>query len=143
MNPAVTDLPTFGPCVTVTATPPLGGALTNDATVFICDIHPVLPIGMDHEQTERITLHRYDPGSLTALPHAPHVCQQQVGSAGSIKGVFASLARGSFKSAGRELVSMLSPRHSYASADARRGCRRLHRCVQRVPVCAAGEAANR
>src|SRR5687767_7712086 len=71
LNPLVTDLPVFGPCLSVKSDPPVSPAdLANKAEVFICDITPFIPSGMPHSQVHRITLHRYDaPNTLTALPH--------------------------------------------------------------------------
>jgi hypothetical protein len=123
MNPAVTDIPTYGPCLSVNADPPLSdvmgtenGNLIFAATVFICDISVDLG-SMSHDQQERVTMHRWDSGpeTLNALPHAPHACAPSVGSAG-VKGFFANLARGDFGHAGRQLASLLTPRPLYAAA---------------------------
>ena len=67
LNPRVTDLPVFGPCVRVTANPALSaGALTNGATVFICGVTASLPPAMSLQQRERVTLHRCDAPRSTA-----------------------------------------------------------------------------
>lgn len=116
LNPSVTDLPVFGPCMRITADPPLPeGGLDVAATIFICDISPFTG-GMTAEQRERITLHRFDaPNTFAALPHADG-CEEQVGFSGSVKGFFANLARGEFRSAGRHLVAMVAPKPLYARA---------------------------
>ena len=115
LNPAVTDLPTYGPCVRVTASPALPpGALSNSATVFICAVESFLPGSMSHQQTERVTMHRYDApvnqgaARFAALPHAP-ACATTLGM-GSVKGMWHDLARGAYASAGRELFAMLAPK---------------------------------
>ena len=122
MNPAVTDIPTYGPCLSVNADPPLSevmpttsGLLVVPATVFICDITVDLGV-MAHEQQERITMHRWDngPDQLHALPHAAHACAPSVSST-ETTGFFANLTRGSFRAAGRALVSLLTPRPLYAA----------------------------
>lgn len=116
LNPRETDLPTYGPCLRITADPPLAeGALSAEAaTVFICDISPFTS-SLTPEQKERITLHRFDePSTMAALPHA-HGCEQTVGAAGSLKGFFSNLARGEIRSAGRQLVAMVAPKPLYAS----------------------------
>ena len=116
LNPRATDLPVFGPCVTVTASPPLDPqGLTNAATVTICDIHPNLPPGLTDEEQDRITMLRYDaPGTVTALPHAPG-CGPTVGSTGSLKGFLVALAHGRLGSAGHQLIQMVSPKPLYAA----------------------------
>jgi hypothetical protein len=115
MNSRVTDLPTFGPCVKITADPALAEALNPAATVFICSVPTdIIPLGMSNAQSERITLHRYDaPNTLASLPHAS-ACGTSVAATGSIRSFFASLVHGSFKSAGRELAVMMSPKVLYA-----------------------------
>jgi hypothetical protein len=113
-----TDLPTFGPCLSVTANPPLDGPLDANAlaTVFICDITPLLPPGMDHEQQHRITLHRYDPPNLYALPHSTRPCATAVGSTGGgLRGFLADVVHGRLRSAGKRLASLVTPKPLYAS----------------------------
>ena len=117
LNPRVTDLPVFGPCVRVTANPALstfsGNALADSATVFICSVTGSLA-GMSPAQQKRVTLHRFDaPDTLAALPHA-HACEPVVAAA-SIKGLFRDLAHGAFKSAGGQLVSLMLPKPLYAA----------------------------
>ena len=114
LNPAVTDLPTYGPCIRVTASPALPPSnLANAATMFICAVSTSLPGGMSPEQTERVTMHRYDApvGTLAArfvaLPHAP-ACATQVAT-GSVTHLVRDVVQGKFASAGRELVAMLAP----------------------------------
>ncbi len=110
LNPRVTDLPVFGPCVRVTANPTLSATdLVSGATVFICGVTATLPAAMSIQQRERVTLHRFDaPSTLAALPHA-HACEPSF-AAGSIKGLFRDLAHGAFKAAGGQLVSLLLPK---------------------------------
>ncbi|MEO7359612.1 MAG: hypothetical protein ABI120_04740 [Gemmatimonadaceae bacterium] len=115
MNSRVIDLPTFGPCVTITASPglPLTG-LATPATVFICSVPADVPTSISHAQSERITLHRYDaPNTVASLPHAA-ACGTELAATGSITKFFASLVRGSLKSAGRELAVMMAPKPLYA-----------------------------
>lgn len=115
MSSRVTDLPTFGPCVKITADPTLAAALVPAATVYICSVPTDVPTSVSHAQSERITLHRYDasPDRVASLPHAA-ACGTEVAATGSIKGFFASLVRGSFKTAGRELAVMMAPKPLYA-----------------------------
>ena len=116
------DSPLFGSCVRITADPalpPSGFAVA--ATVFICDVNDasVATRVVDHAQSERITIHRLDPGVggpvITALPHAP-ACGEPIASTdGSIHGMLAALRRGSVGVAAREVLSMLAPKPLYAA----------------------------
>lgn len=115
LNPRVTDLPVFGPCLTVKSDTDLGeNALASAATVFVCDFSTEVS-GLTPAQAGRITLHKYDPGVLTALPHAPHVCEESHASAG-FRGFLGNLARREFRSAGKQLAAMVSPKPLYARA---------------------------
>jgi hypothetical protein len=119
-NPRITDLPTFGSCVRITADPPLpGNQLTNAATVFVCDLHVTTGGNVaSHAQQDRITLHRYDATPTPTLKALPHVagCPVQTASASwSIKGMLADLVHGRVRSAGRQVVAMLSPAPLYAA----------------------------
>lgn len=114
LNPRVTDLPVYGPCLTIISDPPTAD-LANAATVFVCDITPFLPTTMSAAQRERLTLLRSDPGAVTALPHTEHVCAPEVGAVGSLRGVLADLGDGRFRSAGRQLLAMLAPKPLYAA----------------------------
>lgn len=120
LNPSVTDLPIYGPCVRVTASPALPPSkLTNAATVFICAVGPTLLGSMSHDQTERVTMHRYDPpvsegaARFAALPHAP-ACNAPV-VVGSVTGLVRAVAQGAFASAGRELFAMIAPKRLNAA----------------------------
>lgn len=113
------DVPLFGTCVRITADPalpPSGFAVA--ATVFICDVNDasVSSLVADHEQAERITLQRLDPGPvITALPHAP-ACESPIASAeGSLRGMLAALRHGHVGAAAREVASMLAPKPLYAA----------------------------
>jgi hypothetical protein len=70
------DLPRFGKCLTISVDPPLPeGGLTNAATVFQCDLLPLLPPSeTEGPQHELITLYRQDGDVITALPHAAFAC---------------------------------------------------------------------
>jgi alpha-tubulin suppressor-like RCC1 family protein len=123
LNPRAIDLPVFGPCVRVTADPPLPpSGLTTAATVFVCDIGASITIGgnvVSADQKERITLHRLDVDGfgqhVTALPHAT-ACGGPTAAAGaSVKGFFASLAHGRWKSASRHLLGLIGPKSLYAA----------------------------
>ena len=107
------DLPHKSNCVRVTTDPELTVPLTLPATVWVCDA----PSGTLTEQQERITLHRFDaPSTTAALPHADDQCAPQVGAAGwTVRGFFADLRHGRIKSAGRQLVGMVSPRVLHAA----------------------------
>ena len=114
----LTDLPTFGPCVRVVVEPALTGPLTNAALVFSCDVNEAAVAAgvQDHEQAERIALHRLTPrGSLEALPHETPQCASPVATTGTLRGMFAALAHGDVKRAAGQMVSMLSPRPLYAA----------------------------
>ena len=116
LNPRVTDLPVFGPCLHIAANPALSASdLANAATVSICAVSAA-STGLTLAQNELITLHRFDegtPSKLAALPHAP-ACLPSLVSA-SIKGLFQDLAHGAFKSAGAQLVSLMLPKPLYAA----------------------------
>jgi hypothetical protein len=74
------DLPRFGPCLRVTADPPLGEQpLVRRAVVSLCSV-PLGELGVPHEQEHLITLHRQDGELLTALPHAPEECPAGIGA---------------------------------------------------------------
>ena len=116
------DSPLFGTCVRVTADPalpPSGFAVA--ATVFICDVNDASVASriVDHAQSERITLHRLDPGVegsvITALPHAPACGTPIASTEGSLRGMLAALRRGSVGAAAREALSMLAPKPLYAA----------------------------
>jgi hypothetical protein len=125
MNDRAIDLPTFGGCVRVTANPALpDGGLAVAATVFNCNVSDVsvLPVVADHDQADRITLHKLDeiPSGdgvrqvITALPHAP-ACGPQTAAGGSWRGMFAALRQGRVRSVVRELGAMLAPKPAYAA----------------------------
>ena len=128
LNPRATDLPTFGKCVRVTANPALSSqGLTVAATVFICDVSDLTVtqgVGgqvLDHDQADRITLHRLDPGPdggqiVTALPHAS-ACGGPTASRddGSFRGLFAALRHGSMHEVMRQVASLVSPKPLYAA----------------------------
>ncbi|WP_373069219.1 hypothetical protein [Gemmatimonas sp.] len=117
LNNRVTDLPTFGPCVRVTASPALlANALPNEATMFICAVQSLTPLGMLPAQKERLTMHRFDaaPDRLAALPHATATCIVPVAQ-GTVKGLMREVARGEYASAGRELFAMLAPKRLNAA----------------------------
>lgn len=70
------DLPTFGPCLEITATPALTQALSPPATVSICSGF-VGATGIP--QNPLITLHRQDDQrNVYALPHADDDCAEVV-----------------------------------------------------------------
>lgn len=116
------DAPLFGTCVRITADPalpPSGFAVL--ATVFICDVNDasVASRVVDHAQSERITIHRLDPGEegpvITALPHAPACGVPIASTQGSLHGMLAALRRGHVGAAAREALSMLAPKPLYAA----------------------------
>ena len=126
-NDRATDLPVFGPCVRVTSDPALSPAgFTSAATVFICDVSNLTVtqgVGgqvLDHDQADRITLHRLDPGAggpvVTALPHAP-ACGGGVASAldGSFSGMLVAMRHGDVRTAARQVAAMMSPKPLYAA----------------------------
>ena len=119
LNPRVTDLPTFGECVKVTASPALAAKLTNAATVFICDVVNSPLVNLNMGQFEYLTMHRYDApvaGSqarFAALPPADACKAPPV--VGSVTGLVREVARGAYASAGRELFAMLAPKPLYAA----------------------------
>ncbi|HEY2026810.1 MAG TPA: Ig-like domain-containing protein, partial [Gemmatimonadaceae bacterium] len=133
-NPRVTDLPTFGACVKVTADPALPpGGFVSPATVFNCNVSDVAltegPGGMvlNHQQADRVTLHQLDfvtnaVGGMTpvlkALPHgqACGVTAPVIGAAtGTLRGLFAALRHGEVRTAAREAMALVSPKPLYAA----------------------------
>jgi hypothetical protein len=112
LNPRAIDLPTFGSCVTVKATPGLGTTpLNNPAIVQVCDLAGTLSAAglVSEAQEHRITLHRLDGSTVQALPHVagcPEFTGQRTPSLGS---VLAELAHGHLKAAGGKLLEMLGP----------------------------------
>lgn len=125
LNPRVTDLKTFGPCISVTATPALPPAgLIQAATVYICAVIPEVE-ALGGEQHDRVTMHKYDPGVLMALPHA-QACGAPPTTLTSLLG---ALKRGSFKKAAAQAVAMLAPKV-------------LNAAPRRLDVGAGGEALD-
>jgi hypothetical protein len=118
-NPRVTDLPTFGTCKRITATPALTARLTNRATVFNCtvNVRGVVAEGLTAEQAERITLHQLDEDDkgavLRAVPHT-EACGQTASTTGSGRDLFADLSHGRIGSAARQALHALSPTPLYA-----------------------------
>ncbi len=112
----VLDLPTFGSCIRITADPPITNPLDNPATVFVCDVGPSLPAGMDHDQERRITLHQLDVVGGQNVVHAlPHIAGcPQVGAQATFKGLWNALAHKDWSKAGKQLAGLLSPRPLYA-----------------------------
>jgi hypothetical protein len=128
LNPEVTDLKTFGPCVSVTADPVLPETgLLKEAIVYICAVIPEVE-ALGEAQHDRVTMHKYDPGVLKAIPHA-EACGSQTASNGSLKGFYGAMKRGSFKQAGRQALAMLAPKTLNAAA-------------RRLDVGAGGEAPD-
>jgi hypothetical protein len=132
-----TDLPTFGPCVRVTAelvTPDANGSSTvifsptNPATIFSCDVDRAVHAAIDDgrmlpTQEPLVTLHRLDDFGLptqrlAALQHAA-ACGGGTFSAHSgpvraLKGMLANLVHGNLKLAARGVASLLAPKPLYA-----------------------------
>lgn len=113
-----TDLPIKSNCIRVTTDPELTTPLTFDATVWVCENIPATPT----PQEERYTMYRYDaPNTTTALPHADDECDPppppppSFSLGASVKGMFADLVRGNFRSAGRQLATLVGPRTLYAT----------------------------
>ncbi len=126
-----TDLPVFGPCVRITATPALPpSGLAAAATVFVCDVSDATitqGVGgdvLDHDQADRITLHQLDPDPnnpngqvLRALPHAA-ACGGGTTSSrtdGSFGRLFAAVRRFDVRGAFRQAAALLTPRPLYAA----------------------------
>jgi hypothetical protein len=131
LNPRAIDLPTFGPCIRVTADDGTSAsatrfAFTNAATVFTCDVdaavHAAITAGrLTAAQEPLVTLHRLDdfgtPNQrIAALQHVP-ACGKGLGSrdAGTLKGMLASLAHGQLTRAARQAASLFTPKPLYAS----------------------------
>ena len=130
MHGRITDLPTFGNCVRVTADPSLPpGGFGVPATVFDCNVSD-LTISVDnpdlrvvgkvrnHQQADRITLHQYDVidgrPRLLALPHAP-ACGATPPVTGSIHGILDDLRHGELKAATKQMLAMVTPKSAYAA----------------------------
>jgi hypothetical protein len=109
-----TDLPRFGSCVRVLANPGLTAPLNVPAEVWVCDS------GINSSssnQLKRVTMHRYDAPNTMALEHAHDQCAPSISDAGyNLKGVVAELLSGRFRSAGKQLRGVLSPRPLHATA---------------------------
>lgn len=110
LNPRVIDLPTFGSCLTITTEPALSQALSQAATIFICDYPPDVS-SLPHDQQERVTLHRLAAGGqVQALPHADAACTPpSPGVIGQARGVFRALTDGRWRVAGHHLLGLLGP----------------------------------
>jgi hypothetical protein len=118
LNPRVTDLPTFGSCITVKSTPALGAALDNNnpAIVQVCDLAGSFSgAGLySHAQEDRVTLHRLDGSAIRALPHTAGCAEFTGQLTPGIGSVLAELAHGHFKAAGGTLMALLAPTPLYA-----------------------------
>lgn len=128
-NPRVTDLPTFGGCVRITAQPSLPeSGFATAVTVFNCNVndetvpHDDPATGLvgrvrNHEQADRITLHQLDmvgdQAQLVALPHTT-ACGGR-SPTGSIHGLLEDLRHGKLKSATKQMLAMLTPKSAYAA----------------------------
>ncbi|HEV8356729.1 MAG TPA: Ig-like domain-containing protein, partial [Gemmatimonadales bacterium] len=112
LNPRAIDLPTFGSCVTVKATPDLGTTpLNNPAIVQVCDLAGTLSAAglVSEAQEHRITLHRLDGSTVQALPHVAGCAEFTGQRTPSIGSVLVELAQGHLKAAGGKLLEMLGP----------------------------------
>lgn len=119
LNSRVTDLPVFGPCVSVTADPQLTAPLVTPATVFICDVNEDLAAGggiRDENQAHLITMHQLDPGPiLTAIPHTAACTSGTPGStsfasASTFRGMLGQIGHGEIRAAARTLADLVSPK---------------------------------
>jgi hypothetical protein len=129
INPRATDLPIFGPCLSVTASPALPpDGLGSAATVFICDVSEasVLQGGQvaDEDQAHRITLHRVDPDPdpshaggyvVAALPHVAACAANLSSREPTLGGLVAALRHGRLREAAHQAMSLLSPKPLYAA----------------------------
>ena len=111
----VTDLPTFGPCLRITANPALTSTLAIPAVVFVCSL-TAAGTGLNLGQADLVTLLRYDasPDRVAALPHAA-ACGPSFASAGTLTNLLARLVAGDVRAAGRALVAMIAPKMLYAT----------------------------
>jgi hypothetical protein len=116
LNPRVTDLPSASKCARITLDPPLTQNFDVPAIMFFCSL-AVEPPGAEQKRT----VHRFDEngngGTLTALRHVdPDACGPQItSSSASLKGMLADLVHGRLKSAGKQLIAVISPRPLYAT----------------------------
>jgi hypothetical protein len=110
LNPRAIDLPTFGSCISVRATPVLTGPLDTPADVSVCDFSSdVIAAGISEEQEHRITMHRLDGSTVHALPHSsgcPLISGSITPSFGS---VVKELARGNLRAAVGKLAAIVGP----------------------------------
>jgi hypothetical protein len=103
------DLPVFGSCLSLTSNPTLTVNLTNPALVFVCDYPPDVSL-IPHQQSEMVELHaRHSPTFAEALVGADGHCPVSSVQTGSIKGMLASVLRGNWRAARRELVNLIQP----------------------------------
>ncbi len=110
LNPRVIDLPTFGSCITVSATPALTSDLANPAIVEVCDLAgDITSSGVSEEQEARITLHRLNGSVVTALPHIEGCAIVHGDAQPSFRGALKEFARGNLGSAVGKLASLLGP----------------------------------
>ena len=103
--------------MSITSTPPLPpGGLANAATVFVCEITPFIPAGNGPR-----TAGANHAAPVRRAEHAAWHCRMQPraghrsASSNSVKGFLADVRRGAFRSAGRQLAAMVSPRPLYAT----------------------------
>lgn len=74
------DIPTFGPCLTITADPPLEAPLAVPGVISVCILNAGT-LGLTLEQEPLLTLHRQSANVTEALPHAEEICSTTVGRA--------------------------------------------------------------
>jgi hypothetical protein len=109
------DLPLFGRCLTITADPPLDGALDPPAIIQVCDADfDVHTAGLVPEQERLVTLHRQSGETIQALPHAHDDCPEPIGNAPApgLRG----LAQGAWSWMSRGIAAVVQPRALHASS---------------------------
>lgn len=105
------DVPTFGNCLSVTASPSLAAALSPRAIVSLCSLQPGA-LGLSEAQEDLVTLYRRDNGDVFALPHADDRCVPEIGQAQLPARSFVQAA---WRAVGRALGNVFQPRPLHAS----------------------------
>ncbi len=110
LNPRAVDLPTFGSCVTVSATPALTAALGNPAIVEVCDVAgDIISSGLTDAQEHRVTLHRLDGSVVRALPHVDGCAIVTGSTTPTFRSVLKEFARGNLGAAVGKLAAIVGP----------------------------------
>lgn len=105
------DNPVFGPCLRVTADPPIEGPLAVRARVLLCSVDHDVDLGtLTHEQQHLLKVHRFNEGPPEVLQALPEASSSECAGIGSAEP--ANL----LEWLGRLAKAALSPRELRASS---------------------------